>query len=219
MSLHVFLNSIILLVTLCSANSLHANNLQASASNTTTTPTTILVLGDSISAGHNMNSQDGWVALLASALPNSIHVVNASVSGETAGGGLKRLPALLTTHKPNWIILELGANDGLRGYPLNQLKTTLESIVTLARQHHSQVILIDMQIPPNYGPRYTQRFSKIYAQLASEQQLPLVADFIQTVVFLPNMMQDDGLHPNEQAQPLLMQRVLEALQNQLPSMH
>lgn len=201
---HLFVT---LVLSVVSALTLVSNSLAA-----TPAPTTLLVLGDSISAAYNMRPEQGWVALLDQTLPDEIKVVNASVSGETSAGALKRLPALLTNHKPDWIIVELGGNDGLRGYATAVLLQNLQTITAKATQSGSQVILIDMQIPPNYGPRYTKQFSEVYQQLAQEQQLPLVENFIQTVALNPELMQDDGVHPNEQAQPLLMQRVFDTLQ-------
>lgn len=170
----------------------------------------ILVLGDSLSAGYGIDEEEGWVSLLGERLADAGYahtVVNASVSGETSEGGLKRLPRLLSEHNPEWVILELGGNDGLRGYPVNDLSDNLSSIVQLSHEQGADVLLLGMQIPPNYGPRYTEQFTALYPQLAEEQNLPLVAFMLKGIATDDELMQRDGIHPNAEAQPKILDNV------------
>jgi acyl-CoA thioesterase I len=176
---------------------------------------TIMVLGDSLSAGYGFDPQQGWVSLLQDQLGNDHKVINASVSGETSGGGLHRLPPLLQAHTPDWVIIELGGNDGLRGYPLQRLRQNLEHIIHKAQATNSNPILVAIQIPPNYGPRYSQQFTALYTELADKFDIPLVKNFIDLVATDSALMQNDGIHPNAKAQPLLMEKILATLQPQL----
>lgn len=170
----------------------------------------ILVLGDSLSAAYGMDESEGWVQKLhqrvdAEGYPH--RVVNASVSGETSDGGLQRLPRLLERHQPEWVLLELGGNDGLRGYPIERLKQNLTEIVSLSRDSGAQVILFGMQIPPNYGARYANQFAELYPALAEELELPLVLFMLEGVATESRLMQRDGIHPNAEAQPLILDNV------------
>lgn len=169
----------------------------------------ILVLGDSLSAGYGIDVNAGWVALLQQRLDGNYphRVINASVSGETAGGGLARLPALLQQHQPELVILELGGNDGLRGHPINIMQQQLKEIIEKAQAAEAKVLLLGMQIPPNYGQRYTQRFHQAYAQLAEEYELPYVPFFLEGVAVNAELMQRDGIHPTAQAQPQMLDNV------------
>ncbi|BFM15548.1 arylesterase [Maricurvus nonylphenolicus] len=176
---------------------------------------TIMVLGDSLSAGYGIDPSQGWVNLLQQQLGDDHKVINASVSGETSGGGLHRLPPLLREHTPDWIILELGGNDGLRGYPLTTVRRNLEQIIDTSTKSGGRVLLIGMHIPPNYGPRYSQQFSSLYVELAENYDLPIIANFIDTVATSPELMQADGIHPTAEAQPLLMEQVFTTLKPQL----
>jgi acyl-CoA thioesterase-1 len=178
----------------------------------------IMVLGDSISASYGMDTKQGWVHLLQEQLQGDHTVINASVSGETSGGGLHRLPALLKTHSPDLVIIELGGNDGLRGYPLMGLEKNLESIIRKTQAANSKALLVGMQIPPNYGPRYSQQFAALYTQLADRHEIPLVHNFLQTVATDSQLMQSDGIHPNSKAQPQLLEKILAVLQPQLNKM-
>ncbi len=171
---------------------------------------TILVFGDSLSAGYGIEAGAGWVDLLAQRLADQKHayqVANASISGETSAGGLSRIAAQLEKHRPDILILELGANDGLRGLPLKAMKHNLSSIIEQAKAKGAKVLLLGMQMPPNYGPRYTERFFTVYGELAKEQQLPLVPFLLEKVVLEPSLMQADNLHPNAKGQPLLLETV------------
>lgn len=169
----------------------------------------ILVLGDSLSAGYGLQLEQGWVSLLERRLAEKFphQVINASVSGETTGGGLARLPALLQTHQPGLVIVELGGNDGLRGHPLNIVRRQLADIVEKSRASGARVLLIGMRIPPNYGPRYTEQFHTTYVQLAEQYQLPMVDFFLEGVALQPGLMQQDGIHPTAEAQGKMLDNV------------
>lgn len=178
----------------------------------------ILVMGDSLSAGYGIDVQEGWVTLLEERLSEQgfpHQVVNGSVSGETSGGGLNRLPRLLEQHEPSWVILELGGNDGLRGYPVSDLRGNLEEIVAMSRDSGADVLLLGMQIPPNYGPRYTRQFAEVYPALAEELDLALVPFMLEGVATDSTLMQRDGIHPNADAQPLILETVWPVLHPQL----
>lgn len=167
----------------------------------------LLVFGDSLSAAYRMNEQDGWVALLQQRLRGEsipVQVVNGSVSGETTAGGLARLPAMLDAHQPDIVILELGGNDGLRGLPVTNIRQNLERMIQMSQQAGAEVILAGIQIPPNYGPRYTGPFYAQYQQLANEYDLVLIPFLLEGIAEDPALMQDDGIHPTAQAQPMIV---------------
>ena len=168
---------------------------------------TLLVLGDSISAAFGLDTRQGWVSLLEQRLAAEgfdYQVVNASVSGDTSAGGLARLPTLLAEHRPDLLIVELGGNDGLRGQPPAQLQQNLAAIVQSARASGARVLLLGMQLPPNYGARYNALFSQVYADVAGAAQVPLLGFFLDGVGGVPALMQGDGIHPNAAAQPRLL---------------
>jgi len=168
---------------------------------------TLLVLGDSISAAYGIQREQGWVTHLETrlaALDPAWRVVNASVSGETTGGGLARLPAALDAHDPAVVVIELGGNDALRGYPLPRIQENLDDLVRLARDAGREVLLVGMQIPPNYGPRYSQGFAAMFQDVAKRHAVPLVPFLLEEVALAPGMMQDDGIHPTADAQLLLL---------------
>lgn len=171
---------------------------------------TIVVLGDSLSAGYGLKLQEGWVNLLIKRLASEGYgygVVNASVSGETTQGGLARLPRVLEIHKPAIVIVELGANDGLRGLPLTASSENLRHIVELSRTSKARVVLVGMVIPPNYGPRYGQEFRDMFAGLAARYPIAFVPFFLDKVALKPELMQADGLHPNANGQPQLLENL------------
>lgn len=171
---------------------------------------TLLVMGDSLSAAHNLRPELGWVSLLENQLSEShpeITIVNASVSGETTQGGLARFKQLLSEHKPSWVIIELGANDALRGYPLTQTKNNLETMIEQAHQADAKVLLLGNQIPQNYGKRYTEMFFNLYKELAEEYQLAYVPFMLKGVALNKALMQADGLHPNKEGQPVVLQNI------------
>ena len=175
----------------------------------------ILVLGDSISAAYGMSLEQGWVTLLAEQLAAReapSEVVNASISGETTAGGLRRLPQLLAQHSPNVVIIELGANDGLRGYPLDRLRTNLDKLVALSVEAGARVILISMEIPPNYGARYTAGFRDSFALVADSTGSILAPFLLDGVATNPALMQADGIHPTVAAQPQLLGNILPTIQ-------
>lgn len=179
---------------------------------------TLLVLGDSVSAGYGIKVEEGWVALLQQRLREQgygYRVVNASVSGETTTGGLARLPRALEIHKPAVVVLELGGNDGLRGLPLSSTRANLVRMIELSRRAGARVVLVGMKIPPNYGPRYTQGFEQIFTDLAREYRLPLVPFLLDKVALTPGMMQDDGLHPTASGQPIMLENVWPTLRTVL----
>jgi acyl-CoA thioesterase I len=168
---------------------------------------TILVLGDSISAGYGIQRERGWVSQLSNRLDvegRGWEVVNASTSGETTGGGLARLPTALNEHDPDVVIIELGGNDGLRGYPVASIRDNLSRMVGLARDAGSEVLLVGMQIPPNYGPRYTRTFAAVFEEVAEQHDVPLVPFLLEQVALRPELMQQDGIHPTADAQQILL---------------
>ena len=175
---------------------------------------TILIVGDSISAGFGLDTRLGWVSLLEQRLEREGHddrVVNASISGDTSAGGQARLPALLTEHKPDVVIVELGGNDGLRGQPPAQLQQNLAAMIDAAKTAGAKVLLLGMRLPPNYGVRYTEAFARVYTQLADEKQIALVPFFLEGVGGHPELMQADGLHPAAAGQKRLLDNVWPAL--------
>lgn len=184
------------------------------------TDRTILVFGDSISAGYGLKAGEGWVALLQKRLADQgygYRVVNASVSGETTSGGEVRLPRALGLHKPRLVVLELGANDGLRGLSLDVSRRDLSAMIEAAQASGAKVLILGMRIPPNYGPRYTEAFEHMYADLAKKYRVPLVPFFMEKVALDGKLMQADGLHPTAAAQPLLLETAWPALRRLLGS--
>ncbi|KTC51065.1 esterase [Pseudomonas fluorescens ABAC62] len=171
---------------------------------------TVLIVGDSISAGFGLDTRKGWVALLEQRLKNEGFddtVVNASISGDTSAGGLARLPAALAAHKPDVVVIELGGNDGLRGQPPAQLQQNLASMIEKSQKSGAKVLLLGMQIPPNYGKRYVEAFAKVFGDVAEQKKVPLVPFFLEGVGGHPELMQADGLHPAVDAQGKLLENV------------
>lgn len=168
---------------------------------------TILIVGDSISAAYGMNPEQGWVKLLQQRIdqkyPKQHRVVNASVSGETTSGALARLPKLLTTHKPDIVVIELGGNDGLRGQPPQIIQRNLSQLVQISQKSKAHVLLFGMKIPPNYGTNYSKAFENNYKIVAQQHKVQLLPFFLEGVAGQKNLMQSDLIHPNEKAQPLL----------------
>ena len=181
---------------------------------------TILVFGDSLSAAHGLRTEQGWVALLQKRLQTQgyeYETVNASASGETTSGGLARLPRTLELHKPAILILELGANDGLRGLPLKTIRDNLTSLIELAQHAGARVLLIGIRIPPNYGPRYGNEFADLYRDLATHFQLPWVPFLLEGVALNRQLMQADGLHPTAAGEPAVLDTVWHVLEPMLRS--
>lgn len=169
----------------------------------------VLVIGDSISAGYGMAVEETWVNLLQQRLDErgEYQVINASISGNTTTMGVGRTPALLKKHQPDIVIIELGGNDGLQGHPLQVMESNLNRMVQLSRDAGADVLLVGIQIPPNYGPRYTREFSAVFSTVAEAHQVPLVPFILEGVATVDDLMQRDGIHPNAEAQPLLLENV------------
>lgn len=169
---------------------------------------TILVFGDSISAAYGLEAKQGWVHLLQQKLDKTTvkkhQVINGSLSGETTSGGVKRLPLMLQKHHPALVILELGANDGLRGHSPSLIESNLRQMVVAAQKSGAQVIILGMRIPPNYGKAYTQAFEKVFVTVSKEKHIPLVPFFLDGVGGKPELMQRDGIHPTAAAQQRLL---------------
>ncbi|MEC8081321.1 MAG: arylesterase [Pseudomonadota bacterium] len=194
-----------LIVSLLCFFSIFAANAQAK---------TLMVFGDSLSAAYNLRQQQGWVSLLGEQINQShpdITIINASISGETTQGGLARLPKLLETHQPAWVVLELGANDGLRGYPLNQAKQNLASMIELIQQHSADIVLLGNHLPSNYGRTYTTQFFNLYKELAEQYQIAYVPFMLENVALDSSLMQNDGLHPNAKGQPVVLNNITPTL--------
>ncbi|HEY6451771.1 MAG TPA: arylesterase [Steroidobacteraceae bacterium] len=170
----------------------------------------ILVFGDSLSAAHGLSIEQGWVSLLGQQIEREgygFRVVNASVSGETTAGGLARLPRALDMQRPRIVVLELGANDGLRGLPLNITRENLDRMLSLLQRRHIAVLLLGVRLPPNYGERYTSGFTALYRGLADAHHVALLPFLLENVALDPALMQADGLHPNAKGEPLLLANV------------
>lgn len=178
----------------------------------------MLVLGDSLSAAHGIAADAGWVTLLRQRLEKAAApraVVNASISGETTAGGLARLPTLLAEHKPGLVLIELGANDGLRGLPLAEIRNNLAQLLTQARAAKADAVLLGIELPVNYGPQYRDGLRQLYRDLANEFNVPLVPFLLEGVALDPALMQDDGLHPTAAAQPRVLETVWAVLKPRL----
>lgn len=174
----------------------------------------LVVLGDSLSAEYGLPRDTGWVALLRQRLATEridYSVANASVSGDTTSGGRARLPAVLQRLKPSIVVVELGANDALRGVPLATTEQNLRDIIAAARNTHAKVVLVGMYVPPNYGPDYTQKFHAVYTRLSKELGVPLVPFLLAGIENRPEMFQSDQMHPTQQAQGILLDNVWPAL--------
>lgn len=179
---------------------------------------TLLVVGDSISAALGMDTRQGWVALLEQRLEEQgldHQVINASISGDTTAGGLTRLPRLLAEHQPEWVILELGGNDGLRGLSPAQMRQNLLAMIERSRDSGAQVLLLGMRLPPNYGQRYNRAFEQVYTDLAEQTQVPLVPFFLEGVGGVEGMMQADGIHPAPAAQERMLDNLWPVLKQML----
>ena len=175
----------------------------------------ILILGDSISAGYGMDQSESWPELLSKELPPQYRLTNASISGETTAGALQRLPQLLKKNRFDIVVIELGGNDGLRGYPIIGIRNNLAALIKHSRQHGAEVALMSMKIPPNYGRRYSNAFEQLYPSLAEEFQLTYLPFILEDIAIDSSLMQADGIHPNAKAQPLIVTKVLTGLKELL----
>jgi len=178
----------------------------------------LLILGDSLSAGYQMPIEKAWPTLLPDVLSQkgkSIDVINASISGDTTGNGIARLPQLLTQHQPDYVLIELGANDGLRGFPPKMIQRNLGRLIDMVRVSNSTPLLMQIRVLPNYGKRYTNAFADLYPKLAKQQDVPLLPFFLEGVITKPEWMMEDGLHPKSEAQPWIAEFVATELINHL----
>ncbi|MGF1696488.1 multifunctional acyl-CoA thioesterase I/protease I/lysophospholipase L1 [Vibrio lamellibrachiae] len=175
---------------------------------------TLLVLGDSLSAGYNMPIERAWPSLLSDELAKhnkTVQVINGSISGDTIGNGLSRLPLLIKEHQPKYVLIELGANDGLRGFSPNLISGSLTELVNQVKEANAIPFLMQIRIPPNYGKRYSDAFYQIYPTLAQKEQIALIPFFLEQVVIKPEWMMEDGLHPKPAAQPWIASFVAQEL--------
>lgn len=175
---------------------------------------TILVMGDSLSSAYGIDPQAGWVTLLEKRLGSEHEVVNASISGETTSGGSARLPEVLGQYHPDIVLLELGGNDGLRGLSPQQMQVNLAKMIERSQKENAKVLLLGIEVPPNYGPAYTDAFRDVFTQLANDYQVPLLP-FLLEGVDLDTMLQDDGIHPTAEAQPIILDNVWSKLEPML----
>lgn len=180
---------------------------------------TLLIMGDSLSAAYGVQSEEAWVSLLRDRLDSegldNWEVVNASISGETTDGGLRRLPKLLEQNEPDVVIIELGGNDGLRGFPPQVIRSNLSEMIEQAQESSARVLLVGMQIPPNYGERYAGTFADIYPELAEKHDTRLVPFFLEGIYNREGMMQGDGIHPTAEAQGRLLENLWPVLEPML----
>ena len=170
----------------------------------------ILVMGDSLSAGYGIDARDGWVSLLGQRLRRQGYphaVVNASISGETSAGGRTRLPQALQRHRPQIVVIELGANDGLRGLSLTQTRANLAAMIESTQNTGARVLLVGIHLPPNYGPEFTGRFRALFDELVRKYRIPYAPFLLEGVALTPGLMQPDGLHPRAAAQPRMLDNV------------
>jgi len=185
------------------------------AAHATQSAQVILVFGDSLSASYGIPANEGWVSLLEQRIHQKkpgYRVINASISGETTSGGRYRIEQVLAEHRPAVVILELGANDGLRGLPLDAAASNLNAIISACRNRKARVLLIGMRLPPNYGSVYAAKFQAIYPQAAQRHKIPLLPFLLEGFAENPELFQADGLHPTKAAQPLILERVWKLLQ-------
>ncbi len=178
----------------------------------------LLVLGDSLSAGYNMPIENSWPSLLPNVLLEHgqyVTVINGSISGDTTGNGLARLPQLLEQYSPDVVLIELGANDGLRGFPPKLITANLSKMITMIKESGADVIMMQIRVPPNYGKRYSEMFYEIYPKLAENQQVHLIPFFLEHLMTKPDWIMDDGLHPKPEAQPWIADFVAQELAKHL----
>ena len=170
----------------------------------------LLILGDSISAGYGLKESENWVRLLESSLKISgkeLQIINSSISGDTTIGGLSRIESDLQEYKPNYVLVELGGNDALRGYPINKIKSNLLKIIEASVKEKAKPIIMQIRIPPNYGKNYVAAFESIYSEIAKEKNIPKLTFLLEKVALDKSLMQLDGIHPNAKAQPLIADQV------------
>ena len=170
----------------------------------------LLILGDSISAGFGIKESQNWTTLLKSSFSRegkSLEIINSSISGDTTSGGLSRINRDLNTYKPDFVLVELGGNDALRGYPISRIKQNLLKIISIISNNQSIPIIMQIKIPPNYGKKYIEAFENIYSEVASETDAKLISFMLENVALREDLMQPDGIHPNEKAQPFITEQI------------
>ena len=170
----------------------------------------LLILGDSISAGFGIKESQNWTTLLKSSFSKegkSLEIINSSISGDTTSGGLSRINRDLNTYKPDFVLVELGGNDALRGYPISRIKQNLLKIISIISNNQSIPIIMQIKIPPNYGKKYIEAFENIYSEVASETDAKLISFMLENVALREDLMQPDGIHPNEKAQPFITEQI------------
>ena len=174
----------------------------------------LLILGDSISAGYGLKESENWVQLLENSLRKSgqeLQIINSSISGDTTIGGLSRIESDLEEHKPNYVLIELGGNDALRGYPINKIKSNLLKIIEVSVLAKANPIIMQIRIPPNYGKNYVAAFESIYSEIAEEKNIPILTFLLEKVALNKSLMQLDGIHPNQKAQQIIASQVEQEL--------
>ena len=174
----------------------------------------LLILGDSISAGYGLKESENWVRLLEISLKTSgkeLQIINSSISGDTTIGGLSRIESDLQEYKPNYVLVELGGNDALRGYPINKIKSNLLKIIEASVKEKAKPIIMQIRIPPNYGKNYVAAFESIYSEIAVEKNIPKMSFLLEKVALDKSLMQLDGIHPNKKAQPIIAEQVKKEL--------
>ena len=170
----------------------------------------LLILGDSISAGFGIKESQNWTTLMKSSFSKegkSLKIINSSISGDTTSGGLSRISRDLNTYKPDFVLVELGGNDALRGYPISRIKQNLLKIISIISDNQSIPIIMQIKIPPNYGKKYIEAFENIYSEVASETDAKLISFMLENVALREDLMQPDGIHPNEKAQPFITEQI------------
>ena len=180
--------------------------------------TTVLIVGDSLSSGYGLQPGEGWVHLLSEKLEQlekNIELVNDSISGDTTAGGLARIKAGLQRHNPDWVIIELGGNDGLRGMSLKAMRSNFEQMIQIVRDYGASPILFGVQLPPNYGTAYINAFTQVYVKASESTSTPLLTSIMEGVGVQTELMQDDGIHPNARAQPIMRDLIWTFLQRYL----
>ena len=174
----------------------------------------LLILGDSISAGFGIKESQNWTTLLKSSFSKegkSLEIINSSISGDTTSGGLSRISRDLNTYEPDFVLVELGGNDALRGYPISRIKQNLLKIISIISNNQSIPIIMQIKIPPNYGKKYIEAFENIYSEVASETDAKLISFMLENVALKEDLMQPDGIHPNEKAQPVIAEQIKEEI--------
>lgn len=203
---------VLLIVTFASAS------INAETDSTEADPT-LLIMGDSLSAAYGIEREEGWVSLLAERLEDNAQIINASISGETTSGGLQRFSDLLGQHQPDIVLIELGGNDGLRGLSPGQMQANLAEMIEQSQAADAQVLLLGIDIPPNYGQAYRDAFTGVFYSLAEEYDVALVPFLLDGIALNDALMQSDGIHPTADAQPMMLDNVWDALEPLLESSH